>query len=692
MVSFDDLIPKQASARKSLSELTPVERAAMRGSMTDQVGAAIVGAGQAASFNLGDELTAALRSLPAYLQKDVDFADSYAKILEKNRQDIKQTEQENPNAFLAGQVLGAVGAGAGSAGTKAGQAIANSLRTGGIGMRATKAGVLGAATGAAAGFGAGSGAENRLESARDSAVVGGLVGGAIPAVGAGVSRALEKSRGAAQVLGRGINARDAEQLDNAIDAIKARSSAAYKQMRDAGAILNKPRAVNITNKVEQALLTDGKLNANLHSNTLSVLDDFKAAARQGDFTLEDLDQWRQLFGQVSSNFNDPVNARKASIAINAIDDAVESLKGIDIKGGDVSAVNALNYGRQEWARARKFERVADIIKKSDGDANYLKRELNKMINDPRKSRGFNDAEKAALKQAGTLNTSEAIMKTLGRFGFDAGNSRIGSGVGALVGGGAAGLAGGTVAGVTVPAVGTAARYGQKLAARGKAENLLSVIEGVSPNQTSALPAIIGSRNTGQLAAPAGMVSGGQSEPVMPSQPMQAAPALDFNDLIPQAPLSPISSNAAQSSLMDRIKQAESSGNPNAKNSLSSASGLYQFTNDTWRSVVDKFGRKYGIRYSDKNNPAAQEKMVQYLTQDNARILRNKGIEPSDANLYFAHFMGAPAASKAISMLGKNAIAARSFPKAAQSNPTIFFDGKRPRTIDEVYELITSKVV
>ena len=180
--------------------------------------------------------------------------------------------------------------------------------------------------------------------------------------------------------------------------------------------------------------------------------------------------------------------------------------------------------------------------------------------------------------------------------------------------------------------------------------------------------------------------------VNPNPPNPYAPGLDFNDLIPQQPMQQQQPLAPQSSLQERIKQAESSGNPNAQNPLSSASGLYQFTNDTWRSVVDKFGRRSGIRYSDKNNPQAQEQMVAALLQDNARILQNKGIEPSDANLYFAHFMGAPAASKAISMLGKNAIAARSFPDAAKANPTVFFDGQRPRTVDEVYQIITSKVV
>jgi hypothetical protein len=149
----------------------------------------------------------------------------------------------------------------------------------------------------------------------------------------------------------------------------------------------------------------------------------------------------------------------------------------------------------------------------------------------------------------------------------------------------------------------------------------------------------------------------------------------------------------QSSLSGKIKQAESGGNPNAKNPLSSASGLYQFTDSTWRSAVDKWGRSRGIKYSDKNNPQAQEMLMQKLTADNSRILKAKGIEPTDGNIYFAHFMGAPAASKAINMLGKGAIAARSFPSEARANPTIFFNQNgQPRTVDQVYEIITSKVV
>lgn len=144
--------------------------------------------------------------------------------------------------------------------------------------------------------------------------------------------------------------------------------------------------------------------------------------------------------------------------------------------------------------------------------------------------------------------------------------------------------------------------------------------------------------------------------------------------------------------LSRVAMAESGGDPNARAKTSSASGLYQFTDDTWNSVVDKFGKKYGITRAMKNDPNAQHAMVQELTADNARILQNKGIEPTDGNLYFAHFMGAPAASKAISKLGTGAVAARLFPSAASANKSIFFDKSgKPRTIEEVYNIVTSKV-
>ncbi len=143
---------------------------------------------------------------------------------------------------------------------------------------------------------------------------------------------------------------------------------------------------------------------------------------------------------------------------------------------------------------------------------------------------------------------------------------------------------------------------------------------------------------------------------------------------------------------DKLSQAESGGNPNAANPNSSATGLYQFTDGTWKAMVDKHGADLGIGYGDKNDPAAQRVMAELLTNENAQVLENKtGQTPNDADLYLAHFMGSGKAAQAKQAMGQNNIAANMFPREAQANKSIFYDGQRPRTVDEVYQILGRKV-
>lgn len=145
------------------------------------------------------------------------------------------------------------------------------------------------------------------------------------------------------------------------------------------------------------------------------------------------------------------------------------------------------------------------------------------------------------------------------------------------------------------------------------------------------------------------------------------------------------------SLAYRIMQAESSGNPNAKASTSSASGLYQFTDGTWRLVVAKWGKQTGIALKDKNDPKAQRVMFDLLLEDNRQGLKRLlGRNPTDAELYAAHFAGVSDAAKMIKNPSANA--ANLLPSAARSNKTIFFtsDG-RARSSREVLQILANKV-
>lgn len=144
--------------------------------------------------------------------------------------------------------------------------------------------------------------------------------------------------------------------------------------------------------------------------------------------------------------------------------------------------------------------------------------------------------------------------------------------------------------------------------------------------------------------------------------------------------------------------AESSFNPEAKAKTSSASGLYQFIERTWLSMVDKHGDKHGIDTDGKtrgellklrNDPRAASLMAAEFASENERFLQNhtKG-EIGSTELYFAHFMGAGGASAFLNARDENPLqkAATLFPRAAKANRNVFYEPAtgRAKTLDEVY--------
>jgi len=96
---------------------------------------------------------------------------------------------------------------------------------------------------------------------------------------------------------------------------------------------------------------------------------------------------------------------------------------------------------------------------------------------------------------------------------------------------------------------------------------------------------------------------------------------------------------------NKLAQAESSNNPYAKNKGKgqTASGLYQFTEGTWKDMVGKLGLNYSL--DDRFDPIKSRNVVEAFTKQNASILqKNLGRELNETDLYAAHFLGAGGAS------------------------------------------------
>lgn len=142
----------------------------------------------------------------------------------------------------------------------------------------------------------------------------------------------------------------------------------------------------------------------------------------------------------------------------------------------------------------------------------------------------------------------------------------------------------------------------------------------------------------------------------------------------------------------RLIGHESGGRSDAKNPNSSATGLGQFTSDTWSGMM-KNHPELGLTPDGRTDPDQSKRALVAFTKDNAAVLARNSLPVNDKNLYLAHFMGAGGAVTFISTMQQDPSipAASIFGKAAAANQTIFYkpDGTA-RTLGEVYALQTRK--
>lgn len=145
-------------------------------------------------------------------------------------------------------------------------------------------------------------------------------------------------------------------------------------------------------------------------------------------------------------------------------------------------------------------------------------------------------------------------------------------------------------------------------------------------------------------------------------------------------------------LMQAFAAVESGFNTGAKSSTSSASGLFQFTDDTWKEVISRYGRKYGLDASTSpNDPKANALMAGEYLKQNMKAIRGSRPNPNAVDAYMAHFLGASGASKFF-RADPNALGATLLPDAAARNKPVFYgpDGN-PRTVGEIYTYLSHKV-
>ena len=194
-------------------------------------------------------------------------------------------------------------------------------------------------------------------------------------------------------------------------------------------------------------------------------------------------------------------------------------------------------------------------------------------------------------------------------------------------------------------------------------------------------------------------------------------ALSYNGAQPSPEVASAIQKASASTGVDfafLVAQAgqESSFQPDAKATTSSASGLYQFVDSTWLSLVHDKGAQHGLgdlaaqidtsggapRVADpavrrqilalRNDPTVAAAMAaEYAKMNGAQLQQDLGHSVSSTDLYMAHFLGTAGAAKFLSALDTtpNAVAAKLLPDAAAANRDVFYDQQgNARTVAQIY--------
>ena len=181
----------------------------------------------------------------------------------------------------------------------------------------------------------------------------------------------------------------------------------------------------------------------------------------------------------------------------------------------------------------------------------------------------------------------------------------------------------------------------------------------------------------------------------------------YPDAIAGAIHSAASATGVDFSFLFQQAKVESGLNAQAKAGTSSATGLFQFTRDTWLKVVEQHGDSMGLsseaaslrggaasasdrqRILDmRSNPEVSARMAAHYAIDNARALQAQGHTVSGpTDLYLAHFLGSGGASKFLAGMKENpnAPAASILPSAAGANKAIFYKNGVPASFNDIYQ-------
>lgn len=135
-----------------------------------------------------------------------------------------------------------------------------------------------------------------------------------------------------------------------------------------------------------------------------------------------------------------------------------------------------------------------------------------------------------------------------------------------------------------------------------------------------------------------------------------------------------------------IAGVESTWNPNAnvKGGATSAKGLYQFVDGTWKMMMERYAKKYGIAPNTPPSDARANAIlgIQYLI-DNYNSLKKTVGKVTDTSLYMAHFLGPGGAARFLNAPHTASVSQVVGKRSLDANPAVFKGRGGYKTVGQV---------
>jgi len=311
----------------------------------------------------------------------------------------------------------------------------------------------GAATGAMGGvygFMEGEGLQDRAQEAQDAAKFGTAIGAAIPVAGAAVNAV--GGRMAANRMAKQL-AKGAETTDD----MMRRGMAEYKAVDDLGVQIKPEAFDDARGRIIEALRSGTGFDelpgpGSLTPKTARVMqimqksaDDMAGSNANPALPFRSLDQMRRQAGAAAGNVMEKSDQQAGMKVIEGLDEFVRNLTDDDVIAGDAKKLPGLiDKARKTWATMSKSQKIDDAMDAAEnyryGFSNGIKWQFKKILNSPKMSRGFSDAERRAMQRVVNGTFPEKTLELLGS-GLTQVGGLVGAGLG-MAGGGLPAVAGG----------------------------------------------------------------------------------------------------------------------------------------------------------------------------------------------------------------------------------------------------------